>query len=152
MRRCAPLVFLVLFLFVSTGGKAQQKPLIQKPVLELEGTTLVISYVISNSSGSDEFVIGIEVMDGEGKVLFPATVSGDLGEKISGGKQKEIRWDLEADQVPLDLVLHIAVVGSRVIQETAPAELASISRWGAVGRSALFPGWGLSVVHPGQLH
>ncbi|MFH0758564.1 MAG: hypothetical protein V2B15_14850 [Bacteroidota bacterium] len=152
MKCFVSLILSILITCASPVLSAQQNPVISKPVLTLEGTTLVISFEISSSYPLQKYNIRMEVSDAEGNEILPQAISGDIGEKISSGDNKVIRWDLKADQISMERILDVVIVGSIAESEGSTGSDAQVTRLGAIGRSVVFPGWGLSKVHPGKPH
>lgn len=152
MNRFASQIQIVLFTFLFLDGVAQQNYTILKPELKLDGTTLLISYDILNSVSSELFLIGIEVSDYDGNQIIPKTLIGDVGENIKGGDNKLIKWNLAADHVQMDKVLFVEIIGEKIIIEDVISEGKQISLIGSIARSAVFPGWGLSLLNPGKPH
>jgi len=152
MNRFAPHSLILFLTCIVLESVAQQNVDFSKPELSLEEKTLLISFDILHSSPSDNFMIGIEVKDSNSKRIIPKAIHGDIGADISGGSNKLIKWDLESDEIPLNIALEIELIGKKIFLEDSFVDENQISRFGAIARSIVFPGWGLSVVNPGKPH
>lgn len=152
MNRFAPHFLILLLACFFLESRAQETVGFSKPELSLEETSIIISFDILNSSPSDRFMIGIEVSDPNGKRIIPKTIEGDIGAEVSGGSNKIIKWDLESDEISMNLNLTIELIGKKIVEEESVVDGKQITRFGAMARSAVFPGWGLSLVNPGKPH
>ena len=88
---------------------AQSTVEVSRPDLSLKENGISISYKLINSSESEEFTIRIEVSDSNGRIINAKSLSGDIGENIPGGLNKEIFWDIEADSIFLDEEIFVQV-------------------------------------------
>lgn len=152
MKRFAPHSLILLLICLFLEGNAQQNVEFSKPEWSLEETSIIISFDILNSGPSDKFIVIIEVIGPDGKRIIPKAINGDIGEDISGGSNKIIKWDLESDEIPMNSILTIELVGKKIVKEEVVADGVQITRFGAMVRSVAFPGWGLSLVNPGKPH
>lgn len=151
MKNAPGILIVTALLFAATGLFAQQSPAFSRPVLRLQDGSLLITYNILNSRPDDTFEIRLEVTDPNGNSVSARSLTGDIGQGVSGGNGKSVRWDLEADRVDGLSGLYVQVVG----EKTGSARRSSgtgISRGGAVLRSVAFPGWGLTKINPGSKH
>ncbi|MCK5134509.1 MAG: hypothetical protein KAR19_01880 [Bacteroidales bacterium] len=139
-------------MILSIHGEAQQNPGFSKPDLSVKDGYLLISYDILDSHRAERYHVRIEVTDSSGKSIEPKSVTGDIGENVTGGMNKQIRWNLIADNISMDQGVSVQIFGKRIMIEEIGAKTQEISRMGAVMRSAAFPGWGLSKLNPGQPH
>jgi len=103
---------------------AQPSFVITDPQIELRGNAIQISYEILNSKSSELFEVGLDISDAEGNRIDAATLSGDIGKRVSGGTNKQIRWDLEADKIIRDEKIYFEIVARSMPQ----TELVSIGR------------------------
>jgi len=88
---------------------AQSTVEVSRPDLSLKDNGISISYKLLNSSESEEFTIRIEITDSNGRIINAKSLSGDIGENIPGGLNKEIFWDIEADSIFLDEEIFVQV-------------------------------------------
>jgi hypothetical protein len=142
----------VLITYGTIECTAQQLPSFSRPALNLQDGKLIISYDILNSNISELYKVNIEVQDTDGRALNPRTVSGDIGVGVPGGSKKEIIWDLNADRISMDQSIYVQIIGEEIISPGGDADEQAVSRMGVMGRSVLFPGWGLSMLNAGTPH
>ncbi len=72
---------------------AQPASGITNPVIELKDNQIHIIYDILNSDSTDFYKIRLEITDLTGHVIDAKTLSGDIGEKVKGGSDKQILWN-----------------------------------------------------------
>jgi hypothetical protein len=137
---------------ISTTAFSQQGPAFSRPVLRLQDGSLLITYDILNSRPGETYNINIEVTDPNGKKVNARSLTGDVGQGVSGGPGKSIRWDLEADRVDGLSGLYVQIVGEKTGTARASSTATDVTRGGAILRSVAFPGWGLTKMNPGSLH
>jgi hypothetical protein len=94
---------------------------ISKPQLELINNNVVILYNIINSTNSDKFDISIDVTDENGNKVNARSLTGDVGNQISGGNGKEITWNLTTDNIMLDAMLYFQIRAQAINTSTAVA-------------------------------
>ena len=153
-----PTAFYTLFLWVCLSTTLAQVPAeISKPILQIQDDNLVIGYDILKSSSRDQFRVWVEVSDSRGYILNAKTLSGDIGENVQGGKNKQIIWDYRSDNIDPDDEIFVQVFAEKIsepeedLAKPVP-EVQSISKGVAILQSAAFPGWGLSRIHKGKPH
>ena len=88
---------------------AQSAVIVGKPELSLKDKGIQITYQLLNSSETDKFTIRVEVTDANGRFINANTLSGDVGENIPGGLNKDIFWDIEADSIYLNEEIYVQV-------------------------------------------
>ena len=138
--------------------QAQKTVEVSKPDLALKGNNIQITYDILNSTRADKFTIRIEITDAEGNTINASSLSGDIGADISGGKNKQILWDIEADSIFLDAEIFVQVFAKGtppVITIEPPVtepSTQSYNRTGIILQSVALPGLGLSRINRGQPH
>jgi len=167
MKRIQILATALYVLTLPTSLYAQDYAKISAPELELKGNEILISYQILQGSSGDFYRIWIEVTDDNGNILNARSLRGDVGDNIRGGANRQIAWDYEKDVVSLDDGSYVQVLGElmnpkveekkpEIVEQPAKAPSGysgpSISKPSALLRSVAFPGWGLSVMHPGKPH
>ncbi len=134
---------------------AQTNTKISKPQLLIENNKLIISYDIMDSEKVELFNIWIEVTDSTGKIVEAHSLSGDIGENIKGGKNKQIFWDLEEDSISLEIGIYVEInaeVVSSPEQTTVKTQPSAIKRSSIILQSAAIPGLGLTRVKKNKLH
>jgi len=82
---------------------------ISEPALSLEKGKVYIEYKLLNTSKSEKFSIRVDITNQHGNSIDARSLSGDLGEGISGGGNKKIIWDIEADSIFLDEEIFVEV-------------------------------------------
>lgn len=109
MRKACLSVFISIILLPAHLILAQSEVEVSKPDISLKDNGIQIVYQLLNSSESDTFTIRIEVTDVNGRYINAQTLSGDVGEDIPGGLNKEIFWDIEADSIFLNAEIFVQV-------------------------------------------
>ena len=117
----ASLLF-ALFLLVSYLCHGQTSMVVSHPVVEVEGRSVHIFYNIIDSDPNHRFNVTLLITDTWGEELNVISLSGDVGVNISGGVQKHIVWDTEADHITLDGTIDV-----QIILEAVPATFPGIS-------------------------
>jgi len=82
---------------------------VSEPVLEMQGSTIYITYDILNSSPSEKFTVELVVKDEDGMQINAAALSGDVGELVTGGDNKQIKWNLELDRIEMNADIYVMV-------------------------------------------
>ena len=114
MRKSALYFFILLLNFFITNGIAQNLHKVSKPNLELRDDKLIILYSIQHFNSEDKFKVWIEITDGEGNTIDAVSLTGDIGENISGGINKEITWDFKKDNFDTDTEIFVEVSAERI--------------------------------------
>ncbi|MCK5137734.1 MAG: hypothetical protein KAR19_18255 [Bacteroidales bacterium] len=86
---------------------AQTAVKISDPKLEIRDNTLHISYDLLNSDPSEKYIIGIEITDEDGNPVNASALDGDIGPVEDGGRNKQITWNLEADNIFINAYLYV---------------------------------------------
>ena len=153
---------IILLLILPYESYSQSQISISAPRLELQGKKLHIIYDLLNSQPKDRFLVWLEITDESGDKIQPNALSGDIGEKISGGIDKIIIWDLEKDGILINEEIFVEVFAERtyvpIIQkdqekinsEGTPAESKRFTRSNIVISSVILPGWGQSKTSRGK--
>jgi len=165
-----PIVSLLttLLLLVSPLCHGQIHMVVSHPVLEVNDQEVHIFYDIINSGPNDRFNISVLITDTRGQELVSSSLSGDVGDNMSGGIQKHIVWDLVKDHITLNGAIDVQILlealptaipgistqkqDQNELKESDPLEGATwspampknYSRTGLVFQSLVFPGWGLT--------
>ena len=58
---------------------------------------IVVSYDLVKTSPQETFEVSLEFVNENNEIIVPATVEGDVGYNIKGGKAKKIYWDVFSD-------------------------------------------------------
>lgn len=132
-----------LSILISPCLKAQSDAIIENIDFYAEGNSLVIKYDIVKANKSELFEIWVKVSTESGKTIIPKSMNGDAGTGISGGANKRIVWDLDADEVTITEAFSIEVFAQSDYK--APPKVVKEKKEGiSVGASLL-----LSAVLPG---
>ena len=148
-------ISLVLFCPLTRG---QTPVTVSDPRIEIKDNVIHIYYDILNSTPTDQFNISIEITDADGNVIGARALEGDIGKDISGGNNRHILWNLEADKVFLNAALYFEINATFVrhpepvvvpqeeesIQEPPPDESPQFTRTSLILQSFAIPGLGLT--------
>ena len=141
-----------LFFYPDPDCAAQTESRIANPGVELKNNQIYITYNILNSVRSDKFDVRLEVTDSDGRTMEIDALKGDIGENISGGGDKEIQWDFEADSIYINADIYFQLYSKAItppevtVTRSESAESQSFNRTGIVIQSLALPGLGLSRV------
>lgn len=159
MNRLLKFTALIIFICCSILSFAQSKAEITHVDFYQDGETLVIVYDIINYKSNETFDIWVKIYKASGGELTPASITGDLGKGVKGGKGNRIVWDMGADNVQLDEEIFVEVLGKSSFAGAAkpPARVEEpkvrgdkkVSVVGCMAFSALLPGLGNNVAKGG---
>lgn len=141
------LVMILFFVSYSQLTFAQSNAEIKNVDFTVKNDSLFVTYELDNAKKHDRFLIQLKISTDSGKVIVPYALSGDIGSNISGGKTKQIIWDINKDNVVIDDEIAVEVIAS--IQEIPPK---FVSRGKAGLLSALVPGLGLTKLNNGGIY
>ena len=99
-----------LLLLVSLLSFGQIHTAVSHPVVEVNDQEVHIFYDIINSGPKHRFNVSLLITDTRGRDLISRSLSGDVGDNISGGNKKHIVWNLEEDQVTLDGPIDVQIL------------------------------------------
>ncbi len=102
-------LLVIIFILADPLCHAQTSFDVSEPRLNLLGNRLLISYDILDSAPEDKFSISIIITDEEGTTISASSFEGDVGENVSGGKNKHVSWNFEADNVFINAYLLIKI-------------------------------------------
>ncbi len=106
------LVLLLVFFFLTNYiVNAQSAAKIENIKFDAEGAKLVITYDIMKSKEGETFEIWVKIKTAAGREIVPNTVYGDVKKGVSGGTNKRVVWDVEADNVDLSEEFSVEVYG-----------------------------------------
>jgi hypothetical protein len=143
LRKAYFLVAVICLSFIGQLCQAQTPIQVSDPKLELRDHVVHISYEILNSKITDRYDVSLEVLDANNGTIVAKTVSGDIGESVSGGDEKLIKWDLKADSIFMEADIYIKV-RARLIPAPVAVSKAEYGRSGLIIQSLALPGLGLS--------
>ena len=99
--------------------RAQSSVKISDPRLEYRDNTLYISYDILNGDPGEQYRVRVDIMDQEGHVMDAGSLEGDLGLIEKGGANKQVTWDLEADDIFINAYVYVKI-NAQVIPPPEP--------------------------------
>jgi hypothetical protein len=126
-------IFIILIGRHSNGLHAQDVKVNTTSIEDIDNK-IVIKYDIVDSKASDRFNIAIEITSSTGQNIQPNSISGDLGNKISGGSDKQIVWDYTADGFVMKGNINIEIFA-------VPMANAGLTK--SLFLSAIYPGLGI---------
>lgn len=139
-KRVLFLFLLLLFIVFKTSSQDFKITLLK---LEIIGNQLHITFNIDSKNPSDKFRITVEINKQNGELVHPKSITGELGENIISGNNKEIIWDLEKDSIYLDEEISVELLGEKLSVELIDAKLGeSYSRSSLILMSTALPGLG----------
>jgi hypothetical protein len=116
----APLSLLIISLIlIGPLCYSQTSVKVSDPRLEMNNNIITISYDILNSKPEESYDISIEIKDEAGKIIDARSFNGDIGDEVSGGSNKQIYWNLEADDIFLDAYI-VVQINAKVNLPPAP--------------------------------
>jgi len=131
------ITFLLLF-----SKSFSQDVILTKTGLVFDGSQLIISYNIHSKNSNDQFYIWLEIQKINGELIHPKSISGDIGENIKTGNDKQIIWIPEKDSIFLNEKILIEVKAEKYIK--------TFKKGPVVLKSMILPGWGQSTVYKGK--
>ncbi|MCX6328961.1 MAG: hypothetical protein NTZ85_05520 [Bacteroidia bacterium] len=135
-------LFLSLFFLFLVGKSSSQDFLITPPKLEFNGNQLLISYDVINKNQADLFYIWVEMEKKNGEPIRITALSGDVGEKIKGGKNKKITWVPEKDSIFLNEEVFVDVKAEKYLK--------SFKKGSMMLMSTAIPGLGQTKISKGK--
>jgi len=138
-------------LLYNANLNAQSNASIENIDFYAEGMTLVITYDIVKAKNGELFDIWIKITTESGKSILPQSKTGDVGPGVSGGPNKRIVWDLEADNTTIDEEFLVEVFARSELKKTKAEKpkREGISTGGAMLLSAILPGLGKTIANKG---
>ena len=110
---------------------------INGPDLRLIGDELEIEFALP-AQNSEEYEVELIARGSDAGSIYPGNVSGDIGQGISSGNRKQIRWNLKQDDIDQQQRISVRIVAYPLKKKYARA--------GLLLRSAFIPGLGPSLV------
>lgn len=109
-------LFLILPLLLLPFVSYSQGYMITPPKLEFDGKQLLISYDVINKNEGDQFYVWIEMEKKNGEPIQIKALTGDVGDNIKGGKNKQITWIPEKDFIFLNEEVFVEVKAEKYIK------------------------------------
>lgn len=115
------IIFLLIFclFFLDPACHAQTKVRVSDPKLELKDNIIHIYYDILNSNPDEKYIISINIRDEDGSPVDAHSFVGDIGIVEEGGTNKQITWNLEADNIFMDAYVFVQI-NAKVISPPEP--------------------------------
>jgi hypothetical protein len=144
-----------LLLLLSLPSYSQSKITIPPPRLEFQNDQLFIEYDIRNFQPQDVFTIGLLITDSAGRTINASSLSGEIGEGISGGTNKRIVWNIANDRLILDEDVFVEITAKKMkpvppeengsaAENRSASATKSISKSNMLVSSLVMPGLGQS--------
>lgn len=134
------LLLFLLLVPINSILKAQDVK-IEIKSLEITDNKLVIKYNFDKKIEGESFDTWIEISSQSGELISPRKISGDIGDKVIAGIDKQIIWDFIADEVILDEEINVVI---KAIPTKGNIGKREVSNRQAILMSTIFPGWGLA--------
>ncbi len=122
---------------------AQTPIQVSDPILEVNDNVVHISYDILNGLLTDRYIVSLEILDANDGLIVAKSLEGDIGDNVTGGTNKKIKWDLQADSIYMDADIFIKVK-ARLIPQSESVTVNTYRRSGLIIQSLALPGSGLS--------
>lgn len=137
-----PHLYIVILVLLFPFKSFCQGFLITRPILEFDGSQLMISYDILSNKEADQFYVWIEIERENEELIKIEALSGDVGDKIIEGKNKKIIWIPEKDSIFLNEEILVEVKAEKRVK--------SFNRGSMMLLSASFPGLGQTKISKGK--
>ncbi len=153
------ILFFSAWLFLITGtpgsGQLSSKAQISNIDFGLQEGKIVITYDLLKSEKNERFIVFVNAVTESGDSVLARSVTGDVNENVSGGRNKTIVWDYERDHFFTDEAFQIEV--NAVPQYIDPSQITGLyGDYPGLGKSFLmstaFPGWASTKLKDGKPH
>ena len=105
---------MLCIVFFDCVGQVNAK--ITQPQLTLINDSLIIKYNILDASPDDKFDVRLEITDNSGVKINAVTLTGDIGDSVKGGVNKQIIWNLSADSIFLNTSINVELIAKKIIK------------------------------------
>lgn len=109
------ILFIILFNVVFPDCIGQITFTVSEPQLSISNNNLIITYDILGAKADEKFNIWLEISDNNGVKINASTLSGDIGDSITGGANKRIVWNLLADNIFIDNTVNVEIIAEKII-------------------------------------
>jgi hypothetical protein len=160
--------------------KGQEAVTISQPQLKFLNDSLIIRYDILGAQSGDKFNVRLEITDADGNKINARNIKGDIGDNIDAGKDKQITWNLPADNIFLNTSINVEIIARKIIMpakvagekdvteiipheekevkvkessadaKTSEKAPSKVKTGKHLLQSAVFPGWGLTSLSKGK--
>jgi hypothetical protein len=135
-------LILILSCFFLPLASFSQGFQITPPKLVFDGHQLSISYDFFDGRQSDMFYVWVEMEKKNGEPIRMKSLSGDVGDNIKAGKNKQITWIPEKDSIFLNEVVFVEVKAEKYVK--------SFNKGSMILLSAAIPGLGQTKISKGK--
>lgn len=157
---------------------AQTAISISPPKLKFSNDSLIIKYDILNANDRDKFNIYLEITDFSGAKINAYSLTGDIGDSIKPGTNRQIIWNLSADSIFIDNTINVEIIADKLVIseviieekdlseifsdsvktedisdkviEKSEAKVSRVNVGNHLLQSTIFPGWGLTRLSNGK--
>ncbi len=169
------ILLLVLLIVFSPECTGQMTFSVSQPRLSISNGNLMITYDILDANPDDKFNIWLEITDSDGTEIKANTLRGDIGDNIKAGTNKQIVWNLHADNIYVDNTINIEIIAEKIkpeiiseekvvsetpsdiskkeditIAEEPAVTMSKVNIGNNLLKSVVFPGWGLTTLSRGK--
>jgi hypothetical protein len=123
---------------------AQSRAEISNVDFTVRNDTLFVTYNLDKAAKQEQFNVSLKITTASGKTITPYTLSGDVGANITGGKAKQIIWDITKDNIAINEDIAVEVLAT-----SQGDNVKFVSRGKAALLSAIVPGLGLTKLNNG---
>ncbi|RLD78886.1 MAG: hypothetical protein DRJ10_09645 [Bacteroidetes bacterium] len=136
------LFILTICLFFSGFELQAQSVKVETSNLEIVNNKLIIDYNFIKSKSTQRFNVWVEITKSTGEKINAQSFSGDIGDDLKGGENKQIIWDYNKDGIILNDDITVEVFANITVLGPGMGK--------ALLLSTIFPGLGLSKIDPGK--
>jgi len=147
MSKLLPILLLASIINIFGINMLAQKVKVINTSIEDVDNKLVIKYNILHSKAEQTFNISLEITDASGSQIPAGSLSGDIGENVRGGSNKQIIWDYNSDRIVVNEMINFEIIARPMQAEIT--EVADIKTGKAILLSTILPGLGLSKMNKG---
>ena len=108
-------ILYIIFNLFSHECTAQMTFSVSQPRLKIANDSLIITYDILGVKTGDKFYIWLEITDSTGKEIDANTLKGDIGDNIIAGANKQIIWNLIADEIFINNTVDVEIIAEKII-------------------------------------
>jgi hypothetical protein len=121
IRKKSDLYIILIILFLITlpltycDCIAQTAFSISPPKLKFSNDSLIIRYDILDANDKDKFNIYLEITDFSGARINAYSLTGDIGDSIKPGANRQIIWNLSADSIFIDNTINVEIIADKLV-------------------------------------
>jgi hypothetical protein len=108
---------------------------------------LVINYDLVKSKETQQFNVSLEITSSSGNRISIKSLKGDIGNQVTGGTNKQIIWDYNADGIVLHDNINIEIFADPIIEKSLTI---NVSTGKALFLSTILPGLGITKIERGK--